>query len=917
MKRIQDIPLTSVLPRFAKVTDITQEGANRHKCTCPFHNDSHPSLMLYDKTQQGKGWDYHCYSCGAHGTALTVLTSLGLAQTEDEACDILRREYNLTLPEKVSLTSIADFKGLDKDFLAENGWASCDEGVEIPFLDRNGNVMNTKVRTKFEGKGNKFFFRGTETSALPYGLHWIDAYEDDIIYIAEGETDTCTLRQAGFPALGIAGARGFKDDFAPYLKRFKSIVVVKDNDEAGWQLVSDMSKFFADNLYMMVLPPGVKDINNLHQYRCNSQVDRFTEEFNKLPILPSTPSTFIAAVKSELVMPTEKACWDMVVRCLPTKSEQLYFKEEFCKATKATKSLVNECLRSASKPRSEMERSDGEFIISDGCYYKEVFRGDAVIQVRITNFVVHPKYDIEVDGEIIRVVTLENCEGRVSPAIYFDSESLASTTRFNQKCLSAGNYIFTGDQTDLFCMCYTIFNVPKETVYSPKKIGRINHNNWLFANCGIDSTGAVVPISDGIVRLDGVAYKPRGITISDADGDTGNSGDMPTFDLSEKFEDTYLADLARAFTASFGTQGALVALGWAIAGWFSDDIFSRYGVFPHLFVTGRRASGKSVFCTLLQSSFGFSPNNAGMSIESPTNVGIMRYLDYRASLPQWYDDYRNGIKRIQMKDNLLLDAYNRHGSVKGRKDGGVSNETVNGFLLLSGEDVPANNALMTRCSIITLSVYERDDAKYEQLRSLFDRFPSYSLRFASDAALGKTEELFANIDKVRSHILTATRDAREALNRGILAGAFLTYFDGVLTDDEIDDFLIYCTKASTEQTHDTTEAQPMQLFFDEFPLYGLHHMHDYIVEGNEIWLRMAPCHFAWQDKNRADLSRTLSQHILTKYIRKEPFFAGDDRKYFDGSGRQRCIKLDLAKMPAEQYSNFIEYISAYKNNLDY
>lgn len=37
---------------------------------CPFHPDRHPSLAIYDDDEGGH---YHCFACGAHGTALTWL----------------------------------------------------------------------------------------------------------------------------------------------------------------------------------------------------------------------------------------------------------------------------------------------------------------------------------------------------------------------------------------------------------------------------------------------------------------------------------------------------------------------------------------------------------------------------------------------------------------------------------------------------------------------------------------------------------------------------------------------------------------------------------------------------------------------------------------------------------------------------
>ena len=46
---------------------LTKAGIN-YKGICPFHNDSHPSMMV-SKTRQ----TYHCFVCGEHGDVLDIL----------------------------------------------------------------------------------------------------------------------------------------------------------------------------------------------------------------------------------------------------------------------------------------------------------------------------------------------------------------------------------------------------------------------------------------------------------------------------------------------------------------------------------------------------------------------------------------------------------------------------------------------------------------------------------------------------------------------------------------------------------------------------------------------------------------------------------------------------------------------------
>ena len=43
---------------------------NRHgKALCPFHNDRHPSMVVYDD-------HYHCFACGEHGDVIDLVANL-------------------------------------------------------------------------------------------------------------------------------------------------------------------------------------------------------------------------------------------------------------------------------------------------------------------------------------------------------------------------------------------------------------------------------------------------------------------------------------------------------------------------------------------------------------------------------------------------------------------------------------------------------------------------------------------------------------------------------------------------------------------------------------------------------------------------------------------------------------------------
>ena len=86
--------------------DINKTG-NSVQAICQFHDDSHPSMVLYDNNSTG-GSQYHCFSCNAHGNIFDLVKEKQ-SVTFKEAVIWLAKEYGVSIspisirkPEKVS-----------------------------------------------------------------------------------------------------------------------------------------------------------------------------------------------------------------------------------------------------------------------------------------------------------------------------------------------------------------------------------------------------------------------------------------------------------------------------------------------------------------------------------------------------------------------------------------------------------------------------------------------------------------------------------------------------------------------------------------------------------------------------------------------------------------------------------------------
>ena len=82
------IPIVGVAERLGKV----KRAGSVYKTLCPWHDDKHPSLTLYERTGENH---CYCFSCGKGGSVIDlVMQSLGY--TFKDACEWLSREYGIS-----------------------------------------------------------------------------------------------------------------------------------------------------------------------------------------------------------------------------------------------------------------------------------------------------------------------------------------------------------------------------------------------------------------------------------------------------------------------------------------------------------------------------------------------------------------------------------------------------------------------------------------------------------------------------------------------------------------------------------------------------------------------------------------------------------------------------------------------------
>jgi hypothetical protein len=298
-EREAEITLQDIIPYLQGVKRVN----GYYIACCPAHDDRHPSLTL---REEGGRLLWHCHAGCSQARVLEAFRELlGRTHTHTRPRTQAQRPEPAepepdTEAAGVTLAEYAHAKGLDAERLQAWGCTEIQRHgkpcLQIPYRDDSGEVRAIRYRIGLNGA--RFLWR-TGDKPLPFGLWRLNEWrEGGEVYLCEGETDTFTLWHAGLPAIGVPGASAWQPEWWRYLRDFRRVLVIPDNDAAGKEMVRKLNDTcpveIDSSVEVLALPADVKDANELWQREgCNAEA--FTETLNDCPRVPlpiSIPTSF-------------------------------------------------------------------------------------------------------------------------------------------------------------------------------------------------------------------------------------------------------------------------------------------------------------------------------------------------------------------------------------------------------------------------------------------------------------------------------------------------------------------------------------------------------------------------------------------------------------------------------------------------
>jgi DNA primase len=245
-----------------------KKAGHEYKACCPFHNEKTPSFYVSPSKQF-----YHCFGCGAHGTAVGFL--MEYERLERELLDKVNAYYQLQLREHSQRTRAVDYlkaRGVDGPTAARFGIGYAPPGwdglrdalgsqasagllklgllvergegggydrfrdrVMFPIRDRRGRVVGFGGRTLADDPAK--YMNSPESALFHKGRELYGLYEARAaVVVVEGYMDVVALAQHGIPfAVATLGTATTTDHLDVLYRAAPEVVFCFDGDRAGRQ----------------------------------------------------------------------------------------------------------------------------------------------------------------------------------------------------------------------------------------------------------------------------------------------------------------------------------------------------------------------------------------------------------------------------------------------------------------------------------------------------------------------------------------------------------------------------------------------------------------------------------------------------------------------------------------------------------
>lgn len=758
----------------------------------------------------------------------------------------------------------------------------------IPYFNADGEIFY--IRPHKFGLKNKGINLYCPTQKLTGDRTWI---------ITESEFKAIAALQFGFPAIGLPGIHSFAVNNFDRLQEFiinlgiNNIVIIFDNE------IKTNPKF------KNYKPNILKQWDT--QWR---SIDMCRKLLKKVPDIQSVkigllPDSWMVEGKIDidgaLAQGRTSAEFKSVIYKAMEWTHFLDIIPPIGKKIIRRKIYIEDLL-----VKSKAKKKESGYFIERS---KKVGREDPplIYEEPVSNFTMEIRKTLVEGGNHVREIIFKGQDGASSkPVIAHKGTNILRD--FKAWVFSCGDYHFTGSQEDLDFI-WTLEGALGDgrEILRPEQIGFLKNDEvpvWLFGNVMLKEDGSILlPDEDGIIWEGLTGYLPR--SIKEDSGNSASTTKMPILNLSDtKFDMDELKDIVDKMEKIFSTKSIRLAVGWIVACLLSEEIYKKYACFPILFIGGKRESGKSTLGNWLMAMAGQS-DTAGDSLSATSLAGAERNLAWFNSLPYWLDEYRNNTK-IKKWEGFFRNAYQRQGTSKGTLGTEIISHSINAGIILSGEETPQDNALLSRCIIIPLVKNRERSPESNELFKDVENLRTQGLlsRLVFEVIKVKAKLLpviLDHIDGLKKRLLTGKIGERIALNYAIPAVCYDAIF---LRDEPLitrQEFIKWVMEESTKTELEKESEHMLAIFMEDLvtlhkdlgEFYSVYTQNTEPKGKRRIAIHFPTFYSKWTETFRRKGFEQFKRGTILSYIREESYFIADNYLKRIGGKPVRTLVLSL------------------------
>lgn len=261
---------------------------------CPFHHEKTPSFTVNESTGE-----WYCHACGTGGSEKEFVQQYFDVSKEvaKYACDFYNAKGTMPFPTDEQVEKWHQNlcnNPSEMDAMSVFGWTREEldklhigfeeDRIMIPIKSRRGMWVNARrylpVHRRNPGANNAKCMNIRKLGQRRYYPY--EAFDEDLIYVVEGEKDCIAARSQGLNAVTSTGGSAIPTDEILLFKN-KDVVLMLDTDNVGKRNVKNyiaLLRSVAKSISVVELP--VKDFADYYKEYHNTDVMQYTQDYTEV-----------------------------------------------------------------------------------------------------------------------------------------------------------------------------------------------------------------------------------------------------------------------------------------------------------------------------------------------------------------------------------------------------------------------------------------------------------------------------------------------------------------------------------------------------------------------------------------------------------------------------------------------------------